>query len=282
MFQRISAIAMSLLVCWLSLAANLNAQEPKKDDKKEAGQSLTDIHMEVEALNTLYALKATPEQMKEIQKLAKQTSQPSRAHKDPMVSDSYKQVLVDLHAALVLATDDDQIDNLYDQYEQMNKSDKPKFDDYELSEAARKAVPKLLRQFKSGQIASLLADKVDELVDPQDRLIGALEEVRKAAPDEWQGIRDDAATDAAYLASGVNAEKEKRIREQAAQLLDRARKLKDEEFTTQRPELEMQAKAIVGELGPIDVLRHAVEYDLARLLSNPRLAEVLRARLKGS
>src|SRR5262249_18741891 len=137
MLHRNLAIFLLLSFYWLGLDAPTKAQEPKKEAKKDAALSLTDIHLEVEALGTLYALKATPEQMKEIQELAKQTSQPTRGRKDPMVSDSYKQVLEDLHAALVLATDDDQIDNLYDQYEQLNKSDKPKFDDYEISEAAR-------------------------------------------------------------------------------------------------------------------------------------------------
>ena len=281
MFHRALAIIVSLTISVLGLASVAGAQDPKKDDKKELPLSLSDIHLEVEALGTLYSLKATPGQMKELQKLAKQTAQPSRKYKDPMVSDSYKQVLEDLHAALLLATDEDQIDNLYDQYDQLNQSDKPKFDDeYEISEAAHKAVPKIVRQFKSGQIAGLLSYKADEIVDPQDRLIGALEEVRKAAKDEWQSVRDEAASDAGYLTAGLNMAKDKSIREQATKLLDKARRLKEDEFKAQKPDLEKQAKAIVGDLGPMEILRHTVEYDLARLLSNPRLAEVLKGRLK--
>src|SRR5579864_847355 len=276
MFHRTLATVLSLTIATLGPATLAWGQDPKKEDKKEPALSLSEMHLEVEALGTLYTLKATPEQIKEIQKLAKQTVQSGRVYKDPMVSDEYKQVLEDLHAALVLATDDDQIDNLYDQYDQLNQSDKPKFDDeYEISEAARKAVPKLMRQFKSGQIAGLISYKVDDLVDPQDRLIGALEEVRKAAKDAWQTVRDDAAYDVGYLTAGLNTAKDKSIREEAAKLLDKARKLNDEEFKAQKTELETQAKAIVGDLGPMDILRHAVEYDLGRLLSNPRLEQVL-------
>ncbi|HEV3143146.1 MAG TPA: hypothetical protein VGZ47_04600 [Gemmataceae bacterium] len=282
MFRRAWVIVVSLPIPWLCLAGALPAQDTKKDEKKESMPlSLTAMRLEVEALNSFYTLKATPEQMKEIQKLAKQTSQPGRNYKDPMVSDNYKQVLEDLHAALVLATDEDQIDNLYDQYDQLNQSDKPKFDDdFEISEAARKAVPKILRQFKSGQVAGLLSYKVDELVDPQDRLFAAFEEVRKASNEEWQSVRDDAARDVGYLTAGLDGPKDKRICEKAASLLDKARKLNDEEFKTQRAELEKQAKSLIGDLGPMDVLRHAVEYDLGRLLSNPRLAEALKQRLK--
>ena len=58
------------------------------------------------------------------------------------------------------------------------------------------------------------------------------------------------------------------------------RALKDDEFKKERPELEKTARQIVGEVGPLDVLRHAVERSLADLLSNPRLAAAIDARLK--
>src|SRR6516162_8333233 len=100
MFHRAFAIIVSLTISVLGLASMAGAQDPKKDDKKESPLSLSNMHLEVEALDTLHSLKATPEQMMEIQKLAKQTAQPRRKYKDPMVTDNYKQVLEDLHAAL--------------------------------------------------------------------------------------------------------------------------------------------------------------------------------------
>jgi hypothetical protein len=281
MFHRALAIIVSLLISWHGLIALASAQEPKKEDNKNAPLSLSNMHLEVEALDTLHSLKATPEQMMEIQKLAKQTAQPSRKYKDPMVTDNYKQVLEDLHAALLLADDDDKIDSLFEQYDQLIQSEKPKFDDdYEVSEAASKAVPNILHQFKSGQIAELISNKAEEIGDPQDRLIGAMAQVRHATKDEWKSERDDAATQVGYLTAGLNSDKAKSIREQAVKLLDKARSLSDDDFGAQTQELTKQAKAIVGDTDPIDVLRHTVEYELARLLSNPRLVEVLKARLK--
>ena len=281
MFHRALAIIVSLTISVLGLASVAGAQDPKKDDKTESPLSLSNMHLEVEALDTLHSLKATPEQMMEIQKLAKQTAQPRRKYKDPMVTDNYKQVLEDLHAALVLADDDDKIDSLSEQYDQLILSEKPKFDnEYEISEAANKAVPKILREFKSAQIAELISNKAEEIGDPQDRLIGALAQVRHAKEDEWKSERDDAATQVAFFTAGLNTDKAKSIREQAVKLLDKARSLSDNDFGAQYQELMKQAKAIVGDTDPIDVLRHTVEYELARLLSNPRLVEVLKARLK--
>jgi hypothetical protein len=63
-------------------------------------------------------------------------------------------------------------------------------------------------------------------------------------------------------------------------LLIQVRALTEEEFKAQRPELEKMARAIVGDLSPLDVLRHALVQDLAELLSNPRLAAAIDARLK--
>jgi hypothetical protein len=281
MFHRALAIIVSLLISWLGLIALASAQEPKKDNDKDAPLSLTNMHLEVEVLDTLHSLKATPEQLMELQKLAKQTAQPSRKYKDPMVSDNYKKVLEDLHAALVLATDDDQIDNLFEQYDQLIQSERPKFDDdFEMSDAALKAVPKVMRQFKSDQIANLISNKAEEIGDPQDRLIGALAQVRHAKEDEWKSERDDAARQVGFLTAGLDTDKAKSIRKQAVKLLYKARQLNENDSGAQMMELMKQAKAIVGDTDPMDVLRHTVEYDLARLLSNPRLEQVLKARLK--
>src|SRR5258707_10925029 len=45
-----------------------------------------------------------------------------------------------------------------------------------------------------------------------------------------------------------------------------------------RPELEKKARELVGDVGPIEVLRHVVQQSLAELLSNPRLMVAIDAR----
>ncbi len=47
-----------------------------------------------------------------------------------------------------------------------------------------------------------------------------------------------------------------------------------------RAELESAARAIVGGLSPADIVRNEIEYSLAELLSNGRLAAALKARLE--
>jgi hypothetical protein len=70
------------------------------------------------------------------------------------------------------------------------------------------------------------------------------------------------------------------VSDQVVQLLIQARALKDDEFKRERRDLEKSARQIVGEVGPMQILRHAVERALAELLSNPRLPTALEARLK--
>ena len=79
---------------------------------------------------------------------------------------------------------------------------------------------------------------------------------------------------------GLDVDKADRVNDRVAALLIRVRSLTNEEFAKQQPDLDQAAAKIVGDVGALEVLRHYVEFDLANLLSNPRLAAALDARLK--
>jgi hypothetical protein len=70
------------------------------------------------------------------------------------------------------------------------------------------------------------------------------------------------------------------MNDQVGALLQQARGLSKADFTKQLPELKKSARKIVGDVSALDVLRHQVEIDLATLLSNPRLPNAIRARMK--
>ncbi len=50
------------------------------------------------------------------------------------------------------------------------------------------------------------------------------------------------------------------------------------EFKAQRDDLDKEARKVVGDVGPTDVIRHYMERALAELLSNPRLGAAVEAR----
>ena len=107
-----------------------------------------------------------------------------------------------------------------------------------------------------------------------------MNKVRGLKDEQWKQLRDEVSEEVARLVAGLDTEKAGHVSDRVVQLLIQVRALKDDEFKKERPELEKTARQIVGEVGPLDVLRHAVERSLADLLSNPRLAAAIDARLK--
>ena len=241
---------------------------------------LHEVSQEVQALRTLRQLKFTPEQMKALEKLARETAQPARTHAKPKASAEYAQTLADLREAL--ASDDaDRADDLDEKLDQLTESEKPEVDDgVELTAAARKSVPEVLRALKPAQLAAFFGDNADEVIDPQERLLATLDAVRALKGNAWKEKRDEVAEEVARALAGVDADRAERVHDQVVALLSKAHSLTDDEFNTRRTNLDKTARQIAGNVGPVEVLQHQAEYALAELLSNPRLAVVLKELLK--
>jgi hypothetical protein len=258
------------------MAAFVRADDPKKAGKPSA----SDLSLEVAALRTLHYLKATPAQVQALQKLSRDAAR-EKKKRESKASAEYVQALADLRDALVEDDDDDQIDNLEEQLEQLTRKEKPELDHaIETTPTARKRAAEALRLFRATQVASFIAAYADEVSDPLETLLDALVQVRKLPLEEWKEKRDDWADTISQLVAGADAAKSTKSREEILALLGKARSLDAKEVETKQPELERQARAIVGDLGPTDVLRNIMENTLAELLSNPRLGPVLEAKLK--
>ena len=266
---------------WLGLLNYVGAGRREVEKPADPEQSsASELKLEVQALQALYRFQMTPAQMRFIATLARRTAPAQQPRKPGEVSDAYRQLLLDLHAALLDVNDEENIDNLEDKLDRLTEDEKPTLDDdIPLSLEARKRAPEVLRRLKPSQLARYLGYVEDDIADPRDRLRDGLEQVRAAAADEWEAKRDEIADEVGWLAAGVDAEKSGRVTEQAAALLSKARGLSAEEHKKQRPELEREADRIAGDVGPTTVLEHTIEHALAELLSNPRLASALTARL---
>jgi hypothetical protein len=138
----------------------------------------------------------------------------------------------------------------------------------------------VLRKFSARQVAQYAGSTAATIGDPLERLLDALGKVRGVPAKDWKDFRSQVSEEVAWLVAGIDADKSARVNDQVVQLLIKARGPKDEDFKKQRPALEKEAREVVGNLGPFDVLRNVTEHDLALLLSNPRLAAALDARLK--
>jgi uncharacterized membrane protein len=262
-----------------SIPERKKSDEPKKD--KEETQSPEEVSMEVQALRILYALQMTPEQMKELARLTKGTAQPPRERTRAKVSKAFLQTMRELRSYLIEATDEEEIDALEDKLAHLLESEKPELDDsVEVTAAARKQAPAVLRLLKAPQLAAFLGGVAEDVPDPLNDLLDALEKVRALDRAQWKERRDELAEEIGWAVAGVDEAKAGKVADQVTALLSKARGLSAEDFKAQRAEMEKAARGIVGNLGPIDVLRNYLERHLAELLANPRLKAALKARLK--
>jgi hypothetical protein len=237
------------------------------------------LNLEVTALEMLYQFQVTRPQLEQLAKLAPTTVAPAPSTLQVQVSAEYVASLKELHAALA-ENEDDRIAKASSAMEKIRAEENAEFEEVDITAKARERTAEFLRSLSPQQVTSYLVDYADEFPVPRQKILDALEEVRKAAGRDWEERRDEVAGQVGWLVGGLDVEAEDKVRRQVAQLLNRVHAMKDEEFNAALPGLEKSIDGIVGAAGPTDVIRHFVERSLAELLSNPRLKEAVKLRLE--
>jgi hypothetical protein len=268
---------MPALAMILVLAGPASAQEAKQNEEID----LNDLSLEVSALQALHSFNFTDAQLHKLQSWAKETAAKPSKREPAKASKEYRDKLMELRDALVEATDDDKIDQLNEELEELREAQKPVVDDgVDLTPGARKRAAEALRLLKVQQFASYVAAVADDLHDPLERFLEAMQTVRGLKGNDWKQRREEIVDDILRLAAGVDSKKADKLTDQLTALLSRAHSMKDAEFKAKRQDLEKSARKLLGDLNALDVVRNYVEYGLAELLSNPRLTVALAARLK--
>lgn len=238
---------------------------------------LNDLSMEVAALQTVYLLQLTPSQRSALREMVQKAApQAAAARKPAKASAEFRQTLADLRAALATGDDAERIDKLSARVDELRQKEKPQLDDgFDLTDEAVEAAPRLLRLLTARQLAVYAGAFADDIADPLEEILEALPRVRDMDDRKWKEFRGGMTETLGTLLGGVDADRSGAYRDKVLQLLILTRGLSDADFKEQRPELEKKARAIVGNVGPLDVLRNYLESQLAELLSNPRLSLVL-------
>src|SRR5262249_39389768 len=157
---------------------------------------------------TLFYIKATPEQMKMLQKLSGETAQKARQRKGK-ASAEYQKALQELHDALINPMEGDALDKLDEKVDELQESEDPDLDDrVEITAAARKHTPELLKSLQPGQVDSYTDYLSDSVEQPLDTLLEALADVRPLKGRELRAKREEVAGEVAQLVAGLDAEKE--------------------------------------------------------------------------
>jgi len=266
------ALVLTLLAS-VSVASGLDAAE------KDGRPNLNDVSMEVAALQTLRGLALTPAQMKTLAMIGKDTAQKPRRRTRPKVSEKYQALLLQQRDALRL-NDSEKIDALADKLESLRDVEEPELDDtVQITEAARQKAPEALKLLAPKQVTEHLAG-YDPVPDPLNLIQGALKDGLDQDKKEWKETRDTTAKDVAMLLAGFDEPRARKLREQTTVLLDQGHAWTKTELAEKQEELAKAVAEIVGDVGPVEMIRNLVLRDLAELLSNPMLGKAIEARVK--
>jgi hypothetical protein len=281
---QITAGIVAVLLILLPILAAV-AAPPKRAARREAetavveGTNATALCQRINALESLFEMKATREQMQALEKLSAETAPSPQKPEPRQIEPRLRRTMQELHDALVAAKDEDRIESLQDKYDDMVEAQKIDFgDDVEITKAASEKAPAFVRTLTVSQIASLISANDADVRDPKTVLTEALAEGRSQKDDEWKETRDSAADEAATLIAGLAGSTAKS--EKLKQWLDEAHKLSEAEYKSQFTEPADAAAKVTGELSWPQVLQNWVEFYMADLLSNPELHNAIEERLQ--
>jgi len=267
------------ILLFVLLAPSLGRTLTADDLPKEGPLSLNDLKLEVAALQSLHLLSFNENQMEQLRAVAKETASKPRQREPGKSSSEYRTKLAALHLAL-MGDDTDLIDTRSEELDELTEAENPTIDDkVEITKAACQKAPGLLKDLRPRQIAGFLARVEDEIIDPLESLEDAIINVRGWEDDEWEDKLDVLASTLSKAVAGIDLERGEKIMKDVGDLLKQARELKPKAYEGEKPIMMKEAQRIVGNPPPFTVLQNYLEYEIAELLSNPRLLPALKGRL---
>jgi hypothetical protein len=238
--------------------------------------STSDLELQASALSTISDLELTPEQRDALKNMASDTAA-DEANVQTSNDPDYRAALQNYRDAAIGGDDQkisDASDRLDDIRDQQNVD--PKID-IRITSAARAKAEAAVKLLSSSQIANYLAEHSDDVPDAGDTIIDAIDQCRDLSDADFESLKKEACEQVDLLVNGLNASGQKNVTEQVSNLLNKARKMTARTFNNREQNLEQQARKI-GTVDAFVALRHWMEREMANLLSNPQITEVLSAQ----
>jgi hypothetical protein len=233
-----SVLAGVLLLGVLTAAPAIGRRADEKKTASDAGnvvkgknvEELISLKMEVDALEKLYHLELNARQLSAFLELDAKTAAPFPAAREARAGAEYRKVLKELHGAL-LEEDEERIDELSEKLEELQEKDPTEIDDeFEMTDAALKAAPQVFKLLSATQVVAYLAALDDEVPDPVERILSAVEEGEERTGEEWKELRDATAEEVSWLVAGFGGESAQKARNAVTTLLERGHRSKGEEL----------------------------------------------------
>jgi hypothetical protein len=270
------ALTIAFTVAFAGAASKSSAADPKSSGK----EFLSQLSLEVTALQTLHRFQMTEEQMKTLRRLVPESSGKAETRQAGTGSDALRKTLTDLRTALIKG-DDERIEDLEEDLADLYDKDENELDDdLTISAAARKRAPEALHLMRPAQVAAFLGYAAEEIPDPLEDLLSSLEVAGGLKDAEWKELTEEIVEDLRWQLGGLDPERGRFVAEKVEQFLKKVRSLSPKELERQKPQLEKSARMFVNQIPPTAILHNFAEHKLAELLANPRLAAALDARLE--
>jgi hypothetical protein len=261
-------------------------EEPKKEEAKrdilkgKEAQEVVNLKREVDALEVLYHLEPTEAQLKSLLKLGEHTAAKPKPPAEAVAGPEYRAALRDFRNALV-ENDEDKVNEANEKLAEVNQKDPPEIEEeFEITEAARKAAPNVLKLLTPAQVISFLVSQESEVPDPVERIMITFHEGEELPEDAWKTHRQETAEEVAWLVHGFDNDQARAAVKPILALLDKGHSLKGEVLKKELPNLEKAARNLVGGKSPTVVLEHYMQRELAELLSNPQTISAIKARIQ--
>ena len=238
-----------------------------------ASSFAADLRLRADALNSLYELNLSQEQLRALEKIAGGTM--TKPPPEPKLGPKLKNALVEYCQALVKG-DDERISELADKVDELESKADLDDPDLTITEAAKKKAPEFQSLLSAGQLANFIAMHSDDVVGPVELLVESLDEAKSDSDEDYKYLRDDVVEQMSILFHG-NSPDSDHSGEKAGAFLDKARKLSEADFKAKRKDLEEEARKLFGNLDAFTALKHWTESELAYLLSNPELPGAISA-----
>ena len=258
-----------------AIFSSIAAQSCLAADPKTKDVSLSQLSLEVSALQTLHRFQMTSEQLAALKKLTVETVPRNDTRMDGKGSEKVRKALADLRAALI-QKDDEKILDLEDLLSDTLGKEEADLDDHlRITPAAKKRAVELLHNLKPHQVAAFYASQIEELPDPDEELLGVLDIVGKLKDDQWKEVAENLADEISWQLGGSDSVRSRLVRERVDQYLKKVRSLNAKDLAAQRGELEKMVRQFISQFPSTAILHNYAEHHLAEMLSNPRLSAAL-------